>query len=354
LSVDLTSEAQYYDAIQLYVIKNTDGLPIPSNIVYQTAPKKDWYDNPDRIIYSNLGIVETTIPVENVVTEDAGIMCAKTQVIKDNRLFRGNIRYYDRTNDRGGSTIENAYTIKRDADFKCGEESNRHKGYFRKEVYPFGVAYHDEYMNFGNVEPFDFSGFFKQNTRRTTPCNGYSHPTPTTWVVVIADTSDLAIGDSVSFNSNSAQIIGITPTTITINDDIAIINDDESQLLLVWSKAESGSITANLTQDEFLAGYHAQDIYYSLYQDGQWLSPVAVDIRTGSDGDIALGKTVDGDVVLFNRQPSLHKGSMECHRIRVLPYSTFRLNVSATKPYNADFDGDKIRLVSNRRQPVKL
>ena len=50
LSVDLTSEAQYYDAIQLYVIKNIDGLPIPSNIVYQTAPKKDWYDNPDRII----------------------------------------------------------------------------------------------------------------------------------------------------------------------------------------------------------------------------------------------------------------------------------------------------------------
>lgn len=38
----------------------------------------------------------------------------------------------------------------------------------------------------------------------------------------IADTSDLAIGDSVSFNSNIAQIIGITPTSITINDDIAI------------------------------------------------------------------------------------------------------------------------------------
>jgi hypothetical protein len=222
LSVDLTSEAQYYDAIQLYVIKNIDGLPIPSNIVYQTAPKKDWYDNPDRIIYSNLGITETTIPIENAVTEDAGIEYAKTLVIKDNILFQGNIRYYDRTNDRGGATIENAYTIKRDADFKCGEESNRHKGYFRKEVYPFGIAYHDEYMNFGSVEPFDFSGFFKQNTRRTTQCTGYSHPTPTTWVVQIADTSDLAIGDSVSFNSNIAQIIGITPTSITINGDITI------------------------------------------------------------------------------------------------------------------------------------
>lgn len=54
------------------------------------------------------------------------------------------------------------------------------------------------------------------------------------------------------------------------------------------------------------------------------------------EGDIVHRHLIDGDVVLFNRQPSLHKASMECHRIRVLPYSTFRLNVSATRPYNAD------------------
>jgi hypothetical protein len=35
---------------------------------------------------------------------------------------------------------------------------------------------------------------------------------------------------------------------------------------------------------------------------------------------------------------------MMCHRVRVLPYSTFRLNVSATKPYNADFDGDEMNM----------
>jgi DNA-directed RNA polymerase beta' subunit len=48
--------------------------------------------------------------------------------------------------------------------------------------------------------------------------------------------------------------------------------------------------------------------------------------------------------VLFNRQPSLHKASMMAHRVRVLPYSTFRLNVSATRPYNADFDGDEMNM----------
>jgi DNA-directed RNA polymerase II subunit RPB1 len=62
------------------------------------------------------------------------------------------------------------------------------------------------------------------------------------------------------------------------------------------------------------------------------------------EGDIVHRHLVDGDVVLFNRQPSLHKASMMCHRIKVLPYSTFRLNVSATRPYNADFDGDEMNM----------
>lgn len=53
---------------------------------------------------------------------------------------------------------------------------------------------------------------------------------------------------------------------------------------------------------------------------------------------------VDGDPVIFNRQPSLHKMSMMGHRIRVLPWSTFRLNLSVTTPYNADFDGDEMNL----------
>lgn len=51
-----------------------------------------------------------------------------------------------------------------------------------------------------------------------------------------------------------------------------------------------------------------------------------------------------GDRVVFNRQPSLHKMSMMGHRVRVMNYSTFRLNVSVTTPYNADFDGDEMNL----------
>ena len=52
----------------------------------------------------------------------------------------------------------------------------------------------------------------------------------------------------------------------------------------------------------------------------------------------------DGDHVLFNRQPSLHKMSMMGHRVKVMEGNTFRLNVSVTPPYNADFDGDEMNM----------
>ncbi len=53
---------------------------------------------------------------------------------------------------------------------------------------------------------------------------------------------------------------------------------------------------------------------------------------------------LDGDIAIFNRQPSLHRMSMMCHKIRVLPYKTLRLNPAVCFPYNADFDGDEMNL----------
>jgi DNA-directed RNA polymerase II subunit RPB1 len=50
----------------------------------------------------------------------------------------------------------------------------------------------------------------------------------------------------------------------------------------------------------------------------------------------------DDDIILFNRQPSLHKMSIMGHRVKVLDWSS--LNLSCTSPYNADFDGDEMNL----------
>lgn len=52
----------------------------------------------------------------------------------------------------------------------------------------------------------------------------------------------------------------------------------------------------------------------------------------------------NGDIALFNRQPSLHRMSIMCHRVIVMPFKTFRLNLAVTTPYNADFDGDEMNL----------
>ena len=59
-------------------------------------------------------------------------------------------------------------------------------------------------------------------------------------------------------------------------------------------------------------------------------------------GDTVNRHLMDGDPILFNRQPTLHRMSMMGHKVKVLPYNTFRLNVSVTAPYNADFDGDEM------------
>jgi DNA-directed RNA polymerase II subunit RPB1 len=63
------------------------------------------------------------------------------------------------------------------------------------------------------------------------------------------------------------------------------------------------------------------------------------------DGDIVHRHMMDGDSILFNRQPTLHRMSMMCHKARIMMRGdTFRMNVADTKPYNADFDGDEMNL----------
>ena len=63
------------------------------------------------------------------------------------------------------------------------------------------------------------------------------------------------------------------------------------------------------------------------------------------NGDVVHRHMMDGDAVLFNRQPSLHRMSMMCHIVKIMKRGdTFRMNVGDTKPYNADFDGDEMNM----------
>lgn len=61
-------------------------------------------------------------------------------------------------------------------------------------------------------------------------------------------------------------------------------------------------------------------------------------------GDIIERPLQDNDIVLLNRQPTLHRGSMLAQKVIIRPYKTFRLNLAITKTFNADFDGDEMNI----------
>jgi DNA-directed RNA polymerase beta' subunit len=61
-------------------------------------------------------------------------------------------------------------------------------------------------------------------------------------------------------------------------------------------------------------------------------------------GDVVERKLFDGDILLLNRQPTLHRGSMIAQKIKIRPGKTIRLNLAITKSFNADFDGDEMNL----------
>ena len=117
-------------------------------------------------------------------------------------------------------------------------------------------------------------------------------------------------------------------------------------------------IAMNLTFPEKVTPYN-RDQMYRLVQNGADKFPGAKTVVRADGrmislkhvntkeivlhlGDVVNRHLNDGDIILFNRQPTLHRMSMMGHRVKVLPYNTFRLNVSVTAPYNADFDGDEM------------
>ena len=120
-------------------------------------------------------------------------------------------------------------------------------------------------------------------------------------------------------------------------------------------------IAKNLTFPEIVNKYNIAKLT-KMVKNGPEIYPGAKSIKKANDGssksllyvdrntvelevgDIVHRHLIDDDNVLFNRQPSLHKMSMMAHRVKVMKNNTFRLNVSVTSPYNADFDGDEMNM----------
>jgi len=117
-------------------------------------------------------------------------------------------------------------------------------------------------------------------------------------------------------------------------------------------------IAMNLTRPEVVTKFNRDRLYKYIQngtdtfpgaksiirKDGRMISLKHVNTKEIKlfNGDTVNRHLMDDDIILFNRQPTLHRLSMMGHRVRVLPYNTFRLNVQVVRPYNADFDGDEM------------
>mgnify|MGYP001391074500 FL=1 len=139
-------------------------------------------------------------------------------------------------------------------------------------------------------------------------------------------------------------------SVITPDPNLSII---ELGIPLKIAKNLSKPITVNKKNKNFLKKLviNGPDVYpgAKIYEkkNGETISLRYVDRDSIvlEDGDIVHRHLLNNDNVLFNRQPTLHRMSMMCHKAVIMNKGdTFRLNVGDTKPYNADFDGDEMNL----------
>ncbi len=95
-------------------------------------------------------------------------------------------------------------------------------------------------------------------------------------------------------------------------------------------------------------GRYVPGANYMIRPDGRRIKVTETNSETVAE-KVEPGFTIErelkeGDIVLFNRQPSLHRMSMMAHEVKIVPGKTFRLNLAVCPPYNADFDGDEMNL----------
>lgn len=153
-----TEETDNFDYLQVAVIPNigpTDPVAADLLEIEAIAGTSLTYEYKSN---SRIG----TIPLEDITVDLAQIQKAKTLNIKDNRLFVGNVTYADLEMDNGTPAITSGSIISQasaDVDsFSSDEFASNYRGYWRGEVYRYGIVYEDEFGNKSSVQPLDLSG----------------------------------------------------------------------------------------------------------------------------------------------------------------------------------------------------
>jgi DNA-directed RNA polymerase subunit A' len=139
-------------------------------------------------------------------------------------------------------------------------------------------------------------------------------------------------------------------TVISPNPDIEI-----DEVGVPEAIARELTVTVNVTErtievmrEVVRRGKRHPGVNYVRRSDGRKVKVTESNFETLAD-ELDLGWKVErhlknGDIVLFNRQPSLHRLSIMAHYVKVMPGRTFRLNPAVCPPYNADYDGDEMNM----------
>ena len=155
---------------------------------------------------------------------------------------------------------------------------------------------------------------------------------------------DIILEDSDSIVRNGKLLKNIKTT-----DENIILNVTNDDRIL-----RNGSVL-NPNDDDFI--FQENDKLIRIIDGKKEYFPIIILIKKQfelKDGDIVERHLKDGDLVLFGRQPTLHKGSMIARHVKIIdentsvnsfqPIKTIRMNLAATKTYNADFDGDEMNI----------
>ncbi len=156
------------------------------------------------------------------------------------------------------------------------------------------------------------------------------------------------------FRSNlSGKRVDFSARTVVSPDPNLDINEVGVPLEIAMRLSVPEKVTEwNIDEMRKLVGNGPETYPGALYiirQDGKRIRLEFVVDREKIAEAVEVGFIVErhlrnGDIAIFNRQPSLHRMSIMAHYVRVLPYKTFRLHLCVCPPYNADFDGDEMNL----------
>ncbi len=192
LALDFNSITDYTH-YQIVVVASLDGSILPSTIGVLVDPVTLSGTTMTHTHKSNTA-VGVQLDINELTIDDAAIKTFKTIEVKHNRLIVGNIEYHelDYNHGSGDPAVGSATTYKKRADvtesvdfYKNDQLASLYVGYFRDEVYRFGITYFDEFGNFSRPKVLDLS-----STTNNAAASGIDFKFPTRDDVAVLNTSD--------------------------------------------------------------------------------------------------------------------------------------------------------------------